>query len=105
MRKLILRYSERASFVLVFGISIGTATAGDCFNDEMPLRTGETIPESLRITDADLMWLTRKLGLEPSTIALPIQPEPSAPAEGSLASRSSKHFITDGTPTPVGYRD
>lgn len=95
MDNFVLRYCKRTSVVmLVFGISIGATAAdspiagshiGDCFNDEIQL-TGETFPDSLRITDADVMWLMRQLHREPRTIVETTQPEPTDPTESLLAS-------------------
>lgn len=98
----VLQNSRRAGLVLVFGISIDAATAGDCFNDKAPLRSGETVPESLRITDADLRWLTGTLEAQARTVSERTRSMSPAPA---IADPNPAALITDAIAIPVGNRD
>ena len=92
---------------LALGLSIGTAAAGDpmldCFNDEYPLLTSEAVPESLRVTDADLAWMMRELERVPLATAEPTRPEPAIPTDAPLTSGHTEDYVAERA--LAGYRD
>ena len=89
---------------LALALWVGGAAAGgpfeDCFNDVDPMLTTEVLPESLRVTEADLAWMLRELErrtpAEPATdpgVPVHAGPDRAAPRPGAL--------VADGDPGPL----